>query len=141
VSAEEIPNDLIFALRVYHATYYDADDVSQALSGTPISLQNELQVVQTLIDMSLDGLDRFRTSRNQDKEILQTLPQDPSETTQIRKRLAVVYRMGEKKIFNEALAIAQRALAKVKANWQYRSMEIPGENFHAKFVNPDYVVQ
>jgi hypothetical protein len=58
----EIPRDLLFALRVYHATVYDWEFVDNAFNDKMISYQNELKVAQTIIELCEDSLQQYETT-------------------------------------------------------------------------------
>jgi len=119
LSEEKIPEDLLVALRIYHTTVYDLEDVRNALENKPVSMQNELKVAETLLELCTSSLKSFKTTAKQDKELLKT-----SLTTRMRN--AVIYRRGEKKILLKTLERARVAFDGVKSKWDMRTMDIPG---------------
>lgn len=62
VTIDKIPDELIFALRVYHVSVYDYEDTNNAFSGKAVSSHNELKVCQTIIDTCQAALKSYKTT-------------------------------------------------------------------------------
>jgi len=119
LTEKAIPEDLIYALRVYHVSVFDVDSMNLALQNQPVSLQNEKKVAQTLIDLCQSTLRNYPTSAKQDKELLHT-------TLSPHHNNAVRLRRAEKKILFRTLQKARSVLKQVQSNWDFRSMDVPG---------------
>jgi len=129
IKADKLPPDLIYALRIYHTTIFDYEDIDNALKGKGISSQNELKVANMLVDLCQETLKNYPTTPKEDKALLKT-------ELKPRHRAAVLLRRGEKRILSQTLNTARSAVDHVKKNWNYRTMDIPGEHMRTTLVDP-----
>jgi Rubisco LSMT substrate-binding len=145
----EVPTDLINALRVYHSSVYDWDQAERILDNKAISAQSEMKTTNDIVNLVKSNLKKYPTSAKEDKALLarirKLLKKDAAalsaETTKLKKKdpllgadhaslrrteAAVLLRRGEKKILVHALGIAHEAARRVQNNWEMREMDIPG---------------
>jgi len=114
-----IPRDLVFALRVFHVSVYDYENADNALQDRVVSVQNEISVCNTLIDMCEETLDGLTHSLKRDKERLKSPDLSNNE------RAAIIFRRSEKRILLSVLKLAKMQFADVEKLWDSRSFEIP----------------
>ena len=53
---------------------------------------------------------------------------------------AVILRRSEKKILYKTLDKAKEILVEIQSNWEYRSMDVPGEALKAYPAEPDQIL-
>jgi len=114
-----IPRDLVCALRIYHVNVYDYSEAENALQDRVISMQNEVSVCNTLIEMCEKTLAGLPHSLKDDKILLE------SEDLSANVRAAVTLRRSEKRIILSVLKLAKMQLADVKKLWDTRTFDIP----------------
>jgi len=132
-----IPEKLIFALRVYHMSIYDADEIKQAFENKPISSQNEKKVVRTLLDLCEHSIKGYPTTAKVDKERLSDLKKKEPNLTKAEERLekALIFRIGEKRILHKTLQKVQEMMEEVKKGWNLRSIDTPGTDGFKAAIN------
>lgn len=114
-----IPRDLVYALRIYHLSIYDFTDADNALENKIVSVQNEMAMVNTIIELCEDTLDNLKHPLKKDKDKLDTL----ESTSPLYS--AITLRRGEKKIIHSILKLAKMQSEDVQKHWNTRSYEIP----------------
>jgi hypothetical protein len=117
---DEIPANLIFALRIYHITIYDSSEAREALDGKVISVQNEIAVCETIINLCENALDEMPHSVKEDNELIKNYGNS------LDKKLynAVVLRRSEKVILKSVLKMVKANLADVQKDWNFRGYGI-----------------
>jgi len=130
LSEKDIDPNLLFALRVYHVTLFDFDELENVFENKPVSLQNEKKVANTLIELCETTLRQYPTTAKKDKVLLK-------ETLSSRHRNAVILRRGEKRILFKTLQRARSALGQVENQWDFRSIDILNEKALKNFVIPE----
>eukprot|EP01119_Soliformovum_irregulare_P011847 TRINITY_DN3013_c0_g1_i1.p1 TRINITY_DN3013_c0_g1~~TRINITY_DN3013_c0_g1_i1.p1 ORF type:complete len:482 (+),score=159.95 TRINITY_DN3013_c0_g1_i1:54-1499(+) len=117
----EIPEDLLYALRIFHSTTYDWDDITNADRNKPVSLQSEKLVAQSLIDTCQSAFSEYMTTAREDKNILAGNPSH-------RLKQAVLLRRAEKKVLWKTLEIGKKVMKQVLAQWDMRTYDLPTAN-------------
>merc|ERR1711998_594136 len=84
-----VSGELLAAMRIQALKPSEFDQYSRAFKGQPVTLRNELEVYRTLMLACQNLLKRYKTTLQQDQELLQT-----ELSTHVRN--AVVTRKGEK---------------------------------------------
>jgi histone-lysine N-methyltransferase SETD3 len=109
-----LSRDLLAAMRIQALKPSEFDSYTKAFSNQPVSLRNELEVYRTLILACQNLLKRYKTTLQQDAELLQT---DLSANV----RNAVILRKGEK----ETLLVTMNLIARLWDDFLVRGY--PGE--------------
>eukprot|EP01111_Echinosteliopsis_oligospora_P009784 TRINITY_DN2932_c0_g1_i1.p1 TRINITY_DN2932_c0_g1~~TRINITY_DN2932_c0_g1_i1.p1 ORF type:complete len:359 (+),score=65.43 TRINITY_DN2932_c0_g1_i1:290-1366(+) len=113
-----VNQELIFALRIYHLSVYDFSEADNAFDGKMISVQNEYEVCNSLIDLCEASLEGLTHSIKSDNIML-------NKKIPFKLRSAIRIRKAEKRILLANLKLAKQILEKVEEQWQYRSYDIP----------------
>ncbi len=98
LNGEAVPPGLLFALRVLNCQVADGHDLPRALLGEQISLQNEKRSWEQLGYLCLERLQKYPTTIEQDKVLLETQPLGRNEKN------VVLLRRAEKRILLKTLA-------------------------------------
>lgn len=120
----ECPVDarLLAALRVLNAT--SAKDIDNSYTqglgawDQPLNVKNEMMVLKTLTGVVAIALSSFKTTFDQDVELLAGLgsgdgDDDEEEEVNMNMRLAIHFRMAKKKLLLEALQTVRKRIAEV----------------------------
>jgi histone-lysine N-methyltransferase SETD3 len=122
----ECPLDarLLAALRVLNATNAKEIDNS-AIQGLgawdkPLSVKNEITVLKTLTGLVAIALSSFKTTLDQDVELLAGLGggggEEEEEEELNNMRLAIQFRMAKKKLLLEALQTVRKRIEEIGGN-------------------------
>jgi hypothetical protein len=98
LNGDAVPPGLLFALRVMNCQVAEGHDLPRALLGEQISLQNEKRSWEQLGYLCLERLQKYPTTIEQDKVVLETQQMDRNEKN------AVLFRRAEKRILLKTLA-------------------------------------
>jgi len=102
ITKQGLSKDLIAAMRIQALKPSEFDQYTRAFENRPVTLRNELEVYRTLILACQNLLKRYKTTLQQDAELLQT-------EVSLNVRNAITLRKGEK----EALLVTMNLIARL----------------------------